>query len=681
MADLSRGILTLAVAAAILSVGFAFPPTARAANSADVLILYDLGDGSYYWSRVLIPDRLATNASWDATLRGAGEHGLFVEYRWFPILGIAVSDFGDRRSPAGFAALYGWNASGNRWDFARSGISSLVLQDGDAIAWSNAGYDSVNFSGRTPVATVSYPNPSVAFRGDGISGDAPGLQAIGAGSSASQAPNSSSVRWEKDLQTREIVSTPANAYGLLYVETFAGLYALDDWSGVVRWHNPLVKGFSSPAVFDGSVIAGSSNGRVYRLDALDGSEVWNTSLIAAPRFSGITSSPRVAFDWVYIGTFNESGGPGEVVRLWVSNGTVSWRHPTGSVHYSSPAVLRGMVYVGVMGDYNTTTNVTFDPPYGVLALYASNGTERWFFPTGGPVAASPIVTGSIVVAASRDGTLHGIRISNGTEMWRAAVGAGVSSPALFRDTVFVGGGDLLGSGRVTAVNRVTGAALWTFVPNGPVQSSVSYADGKVFFSTNTAEGTVYSLNASSGTLVWSYRPTPTQYIPGSPVIANGTLYAPSDNGHLYAFRDNGSPFATLVPAAGPRIVQSGGNVSVGFTLKVRSGAIVNSRVTVSIPPGLVIAGTDPAGAKVTGGTTEWDTGTLSPPIDSTFIVWFLAPAVAEDRDIVVTAEVAYTDTDGTAYPAVTATSSVHVTAPPPAAVSVTWIAVAIGVPL
>jgi outer membrane protein assembly factor BamB len=679
---LRRGILTLVVAAVALSVGLAVPPAVQGQGSADVAILFDLGDGSYYWSRVLIPDRLATNASWDATLRAAGEHGLVVSHRWFPGLGIAVGDIGDRRSPAGFAGLFEWNGSAERWDAAGTGISSLVLDNGDAIAWSNAAYDSVDFSLRTPVPTVLHPNPALGFRGDGISGEEPGLQAVGTGTSASQGPNSASLLWETDLQTREIVSTPANAYGMVYVETFRGLYALDDWSGAIRWHNPRVKGFSSPAVFDGSVITGASDGRVYRLDAFDGTELWNTSLIAAPRFSGITSSPRVAFDAVYIGTFNESGGPGEVVSLWVSNGTVAWRHATGSVHFSSPAVLRGVVYVGVMGDYNTTTNVTFDPPYGVLALYASNGTERWFFPTGGPVAASPIVSGSRVIAPSRDGNLYGIRISNGTEAWRAAVGAGVSSPALFRDTIFVGGGDLLGSGRVTAVNRITGATEWTYVPNGPVQSSVTYADGKVFFSTNVADGTVYALNASSGAVVWSYRPAPSQYILGSPVVANGTLYAPSDNGRVYAFRDRGVPLATLVPAAGPLTVRPGDNASVGFVLGVRIGAISNARVNVTLPPGLDIASTDPSATRIAGRSAEWDVGTIPPPRDTTFVVRFLVPPVAGDRDIVLTAEVTYTDNDGTPYGPVTATSPVHISAPsvPGLAVSVlAWFAVGVGI--
>lgn len=534
-------------AAVLLSVAVLLAPAAVAKESADIQILFDLGDGSYYWSHVTIPDRLADNASFDATLRGAGEHGLFVGHRWFPGLGIAVSDIGDRRGPSGFAGLFVWNRTGLTWAASTVGISALVLSTGDAIAWSNGAYDSVTFALRTPVPTPADPYPALGFRGDGVSGASPGLQAVGTGTSGSGAANTATVLWDTDLQTREIVSSPAVAYGNLYVETFAGLFALDSSTGRTRWHNPVVRGFSSPAVFDGSLIVGSSDGRMYRLNASDGSEIWNTTLIPQPRFSGITSSPRVAFDWVYVGTFNESGGPGEVVSLWVSNGTVAWRHATGSIHYSSPVVFHGVLYVGVMGRYNTTTNITFDPPYGVLALYASNGTERWFFPTNGSVAASPLVTGSIVIAPARDGNLYAIGMFTGTEVWRASVDAGVSSPALFGDTIFVGGGNLLGSGRVTAVNRVTGATRWTYTPNGPVQSSVAYADGKLFFATNSGQGTIYALNASSGVPVWTYRPAPADYILASPVVSNGTVFAPSDNGHVYAFRDSGTPSTTPFP--------------------------------------------------------------------------------------------------------------------------------------
>ncbi|TLZ69766.1 MAG: hypothetical protein E6K10_09960 [Methanobacteriota archaeon] len=584
------------------------PHGSRAAESASVSILFDLGDGSYDWSRVTTADRFAENASWQATLDGAGQHGLSVSYRWFPGLGIAVSDIGDRRGPSGFAGLFVWNDSG-AWEASSVGISALILADGDAIAWSNAAYDSVDFGLRTPVPTPAYPYPAMGFRADGLAGRASGLQAAGTGTSASDAPNGAGVLWDRDLQTREIVSSPAVAYGLAYAETFDGLYALDDATGEVRWHDPAVKGFSSPAIFDGSVIVGSSSGRVYRLDARDGLEIWNTSLVSQPRFSGITSSPRVWMDWVYVGTFNETGGPGEVVSLWASNGTVAWRHPTGSIHYSSPAVMRGILYVGVMGAYNTTTNVTFDPPYGVVSLYASNGSERWFFPTGGPVAASPLVTGSLVIVPSKDGNLYAISLADGTERWRAAVGAGVSSPALFGDTVFVGGGSLLGPGRVTAVNRTTGVVGWSVVPNGPVQASLSYADGKVFFATNAAEGRIYALDASSGTVAWWYAPDPAEYVLASPVVSNGTLYAPSDNGHLYAFRDSPAQRLAVVSMEAPVApLLVGDEADAVVTVRALRGALRDVRLQVSHTSEVEVVAATPSPSQP---PSTWDLGAVA----------------------------------------------------------------------
>jgi len=99
----------------------------------------------------------------------------------------------------------------------------------------------------------------------------------------------------------------------------------------------------------------------------------------------------------------------------------------------------------------------------------------------------------------------------------------------------VGGGSLNGTGRVTALNASSGVERWSVVLNGPVQASVAYADSKVYVSTNTAQGTIYALDPATGDTLWSYTPTPAQYILGSPVVADGIVFAPSDNGHVYAF--------------------------------------------------------------------------------------------------------------------------------------------------
>jgi len=523
-----------ATAAAFLLVVCLSPPT-FANPAVEIRILFDLGDGTYAWASETVSDPAATNATWLAVLSAARANGIAIASTWYADFGVAILDLGNRHPPAGFIGLFEWNRTGHAWDLAPVGISSLVVSEGDAIALYNAGFDSHTFGVRPPVPTLDDPLPSMEFRGD----------LANSGASNSWAPDAPIAPiWDRNTGAREIGATPAVAYGKLFVTTMHGLFALDAGDGLVVWTAPGARGFSSPSVFDNSVIVGTSNGTVIRLNASTGSVQWETPLLANPLFSGITSSPKVAFDRVFVGTFNESGGPGEVVALWVNNGSLAWRHPTGSVHYSSPAYTDGSVYVGVMGTYNTTSQVTFDPPYGVLALNATTGEENWFFPTAGPVAASPAIAGPRLIAPAKDGNVYAIDRATGTLDWQALVDAGISSPAVHGDTVFVGGGAFGGNGLVVALDVTSGARRWSFAPNGPVQASITYAYGEVLFATNSAQGTVYAVNATTGTLIWSFEPSPAEYILGSPVVAYGFVFAPSDNGHVYAL---GRSLATPVP--------------------------------------------------------------------------------------------------------------------------------------
>ena len=521
------GLQVLTAAVLLLLVVLFFPVPARASPSAGIVVLFDLGDGTYVWANATVPDPAATNATWVAVKTVAEAKGISIRSTWFNGLGVAITDLGDRHPPAGFVGLYEWNRTARAWDLANTGISGLIVSNGTAIALYNAGFDSVTFASRAPVPTPDNPFPSVEFRGD----------LANSGTSPSPIPSDPGVRWDRDTAAREIASTPGVGYGKVFVETMHGSFALDSISGKTLWTNAAAKGFSSPAVFDNSVIVGTSNGTVVRLNASDGHSLWETRLLAQTLFSGITSSPKVAFDRVFIGTFNESGGAGEVVSLWAKNGTVAWRHPTGSVHFSSPAVANDTVYVGVMGTYNTTSQVTFDPPFGVLALDATSGAERWFYPTTGSVAASPAIAGSRVLAPSKDGNLYAIDRASGTLDWTASVGAGISSPAVAESTVFVGGGAFGGGGRVWALDLGTGSPKWSFTPNGPVQASITYARGTVVFATNTANGTVYAVNAGNGTVAWTFKPNPPEYILGSPVVAEAAVFVPSDNGHVYALME------------------------------------------------------------------------------------------------------------------------------------------------
>jgi len=522
---LRTAVLAFVVGIAVFLTGVLASRPVSAIPAASIRILFDFGDGSYVWAAEPIGDPLATNATWHAVQSAASSNRITLDTAWSRDYGVGVLDVGGRHPPAGFVGLLQWNATSRKWQFAGTGISSLVVQDNDVIALYDAAFASPpSYSSRTPVPTPDHPWPSQEFRGDlsnsGVAGYA--------------APDSIQVVWDRDTGKREIGSTPAVADGRVFVTTMGWTVALDAVTGQILWNTSKARGFSSPAVFNNSVFVGTSNGTVVRLNLTDGALLWETRLLASTSFSGITSSPKVAYDRVFVGTFNETGGPGEAVALWEGNGSVAWRHPTGSIHYSSPAYSDGSVYVGVMGRYNTTSQVSFDPPYGVLSLDAATGQERWFFPTGGSVAASPAVAGPNLIAPAKDGTVYSLNRSTGALAWEASVDAGISSPAVFGDTVFVGGGSFGRPGRVVALNLVNGYLKWSFTPNGPVQSSITYAGGRVVFATNEDNGTVYALNAETGVPVWSFEPSPRDYILGSPVVADGVVYAPSDNGHVYA---------------------------------------------------------------------------------------------------------------------------------------------------
>ena len=335
---------------AILLLAALLAAPASANPAASIRILFDLGDGTYVWANETVANPQAPNATWLAVQEAAHANGIEVGSAWFKCCGRGIFDLGNRHSPAGFVGLFRWNATERVWT-TTVGISSLIVTDGDAIALYNAAYDSTTFDLRKPVPNPDNPLPSVEFRSD----------LTNSGTSLSTAPDRVKVAWDHNTTSREIASTPAVGYGKVFVNTMRGMVALDQRTGATTWVNPTAGGFSSPAVFDGSVIVGTSNGTVVRLNATTGAQQWETRLLSRTMFSGITSSPKVAFDWVFIGTFNESGGPGAIASLWASNGTIRWTHTTASVDYSSVAYADGTLYVGVMGTYNTTSQVAFGP--------------------------------------------------------------------------------------------------------------------------------------------------------------------------------------------------------------------------------------------------------------------------------------------------------------------------------
>ncbi|ELZ52292.1 pyrrolo-quinoline quinone [Halorubrum distributum JCM 9100] len=87
---------------------------------------------------------------------------------------------------------------------------------------------------------------------------------------------------------------------------------------------------------DDTVYIGNFDGRVYALDAGDGTKQWEFQTDG-----DVSSSPVVADGIIYVATWNDD----HIHALNVSDGTERWRFQIDAA-WSAAAVVNGTVYVG-----------------------------------------------------------------------------------------------------------------------------------------------------------------------------------------------------------------------------------------------------------------------------------------------------------------------------------------------
>jgi hypothetical protein len=237
-------------------------------------------------------------------------------------------------------------------------------------------------------------------------------------------------------------------------------------------------------------------------------------------------------DKIYVGSFNFSGGPGQLYCIDEDSGEGIWKAPiSSSVFFSSPSVTENRVYVGIMGLYNSST-LQWKEPYGLYCFDSNNGDELWYYPLNGSIGSSPTPVDDTVLFTSKDGYIYCLNAENGELVWKKNIGSSVSSPAVWQERIYVGTGEMNGAGKFLCLD-LDGNLLWEYIPNGAVQSSPTVAGDYVYFATNVQNGTIYCLNRNSGERVWEYKPYPEQYIISSPAIVHDKLYIGCDNGILF----------------------------------------------------------------------------------------------------------------------------------------------------
>src|SRR5262245_23099114 len=178
-----------------------------------------------------------------------------------------------------------------------------------------------------------------------------------------------------------IVSSPALANGVVYIGSSDGaLYAVDQKSGQQKWktqtRGPVA---SSPAVADGLVFFLSYDGGLYCVDANSGDRKWRYATtfekrVEAKRLHGSTpaeqtvpdphdvflSSPLVVNGRVYFGSSD-----GNIYALEEKSGLLEWKFETKGIVHASPAIAGNTIYIGSWDSYLYALDAESGPRNGV----------------------------------------------------------------------------------------------------------------------------------------------------------------------------------------------------------------------------------------------------------------------------------------------------------------------------
>jgi len=335
---------------------------------------------------------------------------------------------------------------------------------------------------------------------------------------------------------RAIWSTPAVAEGVVYFGGTDGkLYALDASDGKLRWQFKTGGGLWGPVTLDGAyAYALSDDGFLYKVKRSSGKQVWRFDTrggaVKRAGYDRLASGAVTSGGTVYIGSAD-----GSLYALDPTTGRERWHYITQGMVRSTPAVADGRIYFG-----------SYD--HAVYALDAGSGKLLWRKDTLMPVVSTPLVVKDRVYIGSRNADFYALDAANGAVVWRAFDWVSwVESSARARDDiVYVGCSDCFD---LFAYDAVSGKEQWRFNTGGeswptPALDASYVYIGSVGYDGYGRFGGFYAVDRSTGKAVWRFDFPPSGGEAGygvgaSPVLSEGKVFFGGLDGVFYAFVSGG----------------------------------------------------------------------------------------------------------------------------------------------
>lgn len=331
--------------------------------------------------------------------------------------------------------------------------------------------------------------------------------------------------------------------------------------------------YSTPAVVNGTVYEGSSNGSFYAISLATGKVLWSDALKAYQTHHtcegfGFVASPAVANDpTTGKPTVYDVGGNGYLYALNAATGAINYKVATklpsatknDYMNWSSPTVANGSIYLGIASDC--------DNPLVQGAVMKFSQATGALQKTYNPMAGSP--------SGTAGATVWSTVAANSTDVW-VTTGNALSKSAPQGDS------DSMVDLDATTMKK---KLIWT-LPNAQQVDDGDFGASPVLFSAMVGgvstpmvgacnkNGQFYALNATTMKLVWQFRVDSTRGACVAGSIWDGSRLFVVGNATKIGGTSYHGSIRELNPATGAPIWQTGLSGSVTGTPTESGGGVV-----------------------------------------------------------------------------------------------------------
>jgi outer membrane protein assembly factor BamB len=304
-------------------------------------------------------------------------------------------------------------------------------------------------------------------------------------------------------------------------------------------------GWSGTAFDDGVIYAGTRDGRVVAVNSSSRDVLWSLAIgttSAGGLSCGPTSSPTTIYatpivdgGLVYVGTYS-----GQVLALSTVARSQNLTFPQqryGEWEWDSP--LDGAKSNAIVADLCVSDGAIYVSSSNgrVYSLDREFGDVNWESEILDEIHrnlwTAPVIQNANLYVATLDGHVYALSKDTGELLdWSFESEAGfASSPAIYKDTVFLGSFDRY----LYAIETGSNVSLWKFPEQEPAGNwfwASAIVNGGVVYA-GCLDGRLYAIEAETGEELWEFDAA--SPIVSSPILTDNLLIVVDESGTVYVF--------------------------------------------------------------------------------------------------------------------------------------------------